>query len=67
MKNIKKYDDSRQLRNNEGCLQNNRVELEKYVGAPRISLILENKKDDESEYTNGLLEKIISNENKPSV
>lgn len=63
MKNTKKCDDSRQLHNNEGRLQNNRVELEKYVGAPSISLTLENEQDAESEYTNGLLEKIISNEN----
>jgi len=63
LNNTKKCDDSRQLHNDEGHLQKNRVELEKYIGAPSISLTLEKEQDAESKYTNGLLEEIISNEN----
>ena len=48
MNNTKKCDDSRQLHNDEGHLQKNRVELEKYIGAPSISLTLEKEQDAES-------------------
>lgn len=62
MKNTKKCDESRQL-HTEDYLRRDRVELEKYVGVPSISLTLEKEKNAKIKYTNGLLEKIIDRNN----
>ncbi len=62
MKNTKKCDKSRQL-HKEGYLRKDRVELEEYVGAPSISLTLEEEQNAEIKYANGLLERIIDRNN----
>ncbi len=62
MKNTEKCDNSRQL-HNEGYLQKDRVELEEYVGAPSISLMIEKRQNAENKYTNELFERIIDRNN----
>jgi len=63
LKETKKCDESRQLNIKSGHLQKDRVELERYAKAPSISMTSKNRKNAGSEYHNGLLEEIISNEN----
>ena len=62
MKDTKKYGKSRQL-HKEGYLQENRVELESSVEVHSISSMSKEERNDVNEYSNDLLEQILSKDN----
>ncbi|MHC1762563.1 MAG: group II intron reverse transcriptase/maturase [Negativicutes bacterium] len=62
MQDTKKCDESRQLQN-EGCLQEVRVEPGDIVGARSISSTSEEGRNGGNEYASGLLEKILHRDN----
>lgn len=62
MKDTRKCVENRQL-HNEGCLQEDRVELEGKAGAFSISSMSDKEANDGNVYTIGLLEKILDNDN----
>ena len=63
MKDTKKYDKGRQLHNNGGYLQENRVELKGNVEVQNIPSMSKGRRNNANEYGNDLLEKIISKDN----
>ena len=62
MKDTKKYDESRQL-HKEGSLRENRVELKDNVEVHSISPMSEEGRNGVNEYSNDLLEQILSRDN----
>jgi RNA-directed DNA polymerase len=62
LKDTKKYGKSRQL-HKEGYLQENRVELESSVEVHSISSMSKEERNDVNEYSNDLLEQILSKDN----